>query len=74
MIPKLRQFSEQRFGEMELQEDSFVHAGMKLAQDASSSVTMTQGGFAKNLQPLGTSPHLRAARQKLLPPEDVKLR
>ena len=32
------------------------------------------GGFTKNLQPLGTSPQLWAARQKLLPPEDVELR
>ena len=30
--------------------------------------------FAKNFQPLGTSPELWAARQKLLSPEDAKLR
>ena len=74
VLPKLREFLEQRLGGMELQENSFAHAGMKLAQDASSFVTMTQGGLAKNLQPLGASPQLWAARQKSLPPEDVMLR
>ena len=31
-------------------------------------------GFTKNLQPLGTSPQLWAARQMLFSPEDVNLR
>ena len=74
VLPKLCQFSEQRIGDMELQENSSVHAGMELAQEASSSVTLTQEDFAKNLQLLGTSPQLWAARQKLLPPEVLKLR
>ena len=46
---------------------------MELSQDYSSSVTLTQKEFAEKLQPLGTSPQLWAARQKLLSPEDVKL-
>ena len=36
--------------------------------------TSTQDEFAKNLQPMPTTPTLWAARQKLLPPEDVHLR
>ena len=59
---------------MQLQEDSFVHVGMRLVQDSTFSVTLTKGDFTKNLQLLGTSPQLRAARQNLLSPGDVKLR
>ena len=59
---------------MRLQEDSSARVRMDLVQNSNFSVTLTQGVFAKNLQPLGTSPQLRAARQKLLPPEDAKLR
>ena len=54
--------------------DSFVRVGIELVQDSNFSVILTQGYFAKNLQPLGTSPELWAARQKLLSPEDVKMR
>ena len=59
---------------MKLLDNSSVRGGVELAQDASFSVTLTQGGSAKNLQPMGTSPQLWAERQKLLSPEDVKLR
>ena len=51
-----------------------MRVGMELEQAANFPATLTQADFAKNLQPLGTSPELRAARQKLLSPEDVKLR
>ena len=74
VLPKIRGFSEQRFGAMKLQENSFVRVGVELNQEANFSVTLTQEEFAKNLQPVGTSPELWAARQKLLSPEDVKLR
>ena len=74
ILPEIRRFSEQRFGAMKLQENSFVHVGIELNQEANFSATLTQEGFAKNPHPLGTSPELRAARQKLLSPEDVKLR
>ena len=73
-MEKLRQFLELRFGELKLQENNFVHVGMELSQDNSFSVTLTQKDFAEKLQPLGTSPQLWAARQKLLSPEDVELR
>ena len=59
---------------MKLQENPFVHVGMELEQDANFSVTVAQADFAKNLQPLGTSPELWAARRKLPSPEYVKLR
>ena len=47
---------------------------MDLAQDSTSPATLTQGDFAKNLQPPPTTPKLWAARQQLPSPEDVKLR
>ena len=73
-LPKSRGFSEQRFGGMKLRENSFVHVGMEVEQADNFSVTLTQAHLTRNLQPLGTSPELRAARQKLPSPEDVKLR
>ena len=73
VMEKLRQFLELRFGELKLQEKHFVHVGMELSQDDSFSVTLTQKEFTEKLQPLGTSPQLWAARQKLLSPEDAKL-
>ena len=60
--------------ELRLQETNFVRIGMELSQDKSFSVTLTQKDFAEKLKPLGTSPQLRAARQKVLSPEDVELR
>ena len=70
----MRNFPEHRFGELKLQEAPFAHVGMELVQDSTFSAALTQGEFTKNLQPLGTSSQLRAARQKLLSPEAVKLR
>ena len=72
-VAKLRQFLEIRFGELMLQEKSFVHVGTELPQQDSLSVTLTQKEFAEKLQPLGNSPKLWAARQNLLSPEDAKL-
>ena len=74
VLPKIRRFPEQRFSAMKLQEKSFVHVGMESNQEANFSVTLTQEEFAKNLQPLDTSPGPWAAGQKLLSPEDAKLR
>ena len=51
-----------------------MHVGMELAQDSNFSATLPQEEFAKNLQPLPTTPKLLAVRQQLLPLEDVKLR
>ena len=62
VLPKIRGFSEQRYGAMKLQENSFVHVGVELKQDTNFSATLTQAGFTKNPQPLGTSPELWAAR------------
>ena len=73
-LPKIREFPEQRFGTIKLLENSFVHVGMELEQADNFSVTLTHADFTKNLQHLGTSPELWAARQKLLSPEDAKLR
>ena len=54
-------FFGQRFGELKLREELFVHVGMELA----FSATLTRRDFAGNLRPLGTSPEPGAARQKL---------
>ena len=51
-----------------------MRAGIKLVKDSSFLATLTQGDSAKNLQPLGTPPQLRAARQQLLSPGEVILR
>ena len=50
----MRIFLELRLGGLKLQEESFVRVGMELAQDSTFSATLTQGDFARNLQPLGT--------------------
>ena len=51
-----------------------MHVGVELELDTNFSATLTQKDFTKNFQPLGTSPDLWAARQKLLSPEDAKPR
>ena len=56
VLRKIWAFSEQRFGARKLQENSSVHVGVELNQEATFSVTLTQAGFTKNLQPVGTSP------------------
>ena len=69
VLAKMRVLLERCFGGLKLQESSFDHVGMELAQDHTFSVTLTQGDFATDLQPFLTTPKLRAARQKLLSPE-----
>ena len=51
-----------------------MRAGMELAQERDFWVSLTPDECAKKLLPLPTSPQLRAARQKKLPIEDIKLR
>ena len=60
VLPKIRRSSGQRFGAMKLQETSFVHVGVELNQNANFSAALKQEEFAKDIQPLGTSPELRA--------------
>ena len=50
VLLKIRGFSEQRFGAMKLQENSFVHVGVELNQEANFSATLTQADVTKNLQ------------------------
>ena len=73
VMEKLRQFLELRFGELKLREKHCVRVGMEFSQNNSFSVTLTQKDFAEKLKPLGTSPQLWDAPQKLLSPEHVKL-
>ena len=74
MLLKIRRVPGKRFGAMKLQTEPFAHVGVGLNQEVIFPVTLTQADVTKNLQPLGTSPELWAARQELLSPEDVKLR
>ena len=71
-LPKIRDFPEQRFRKLELQEASFAHVGMEVARGSVFSVTPKQGEFAQNVKPLPTSPQLWAARQQPLSIEDTK--
>ena len=59
---------------MKVQEGSFVHVGMELAQEKDSSVTLTQEDFTRNLTPLPTRPALWAGRKKPLATDYIKLR
>ena len=73
-LPKIRDFSEQRSGELKLLEPSRVHVGMEVVQASGFSVTPKQGEFMRAWKPPPTSPQLWAVRQKTLAIEDVKLR
>ena len=74
ILAKMRFYSERRFWESKLRESSLVHGGMESAQDSDFSITLRQGEFAKNLQPLPTTPQLWAARQQLSSSNEIKLR
>ena len=50
-----------------------MHVGVELEQDSTCSVTLTQGDFAKNLQPLPATPKLWGFRRQLPSPVDVHL-
>ena len=71
VLAKMRACLEQRFGELNLRELSFVHVSMEIARGHAFSATRTQSDFAQNLQSLLTTPKLWGARQKLPSPEDV---
>ena len=73
VLTEMRIFPGKRFGELKLQDSPFVREGMELAHGHTFPATLTQSDFAKNLQPIPVAPKLRAARQKLLPPEDGHL-
>ena len=69
-----RVFSERGFGERKVQESPSVHASMELLQEIDFAVQVTQEESASNVKPLFASRGLWAARQRLLPPENIKLR
>ena len=56
VLNKIRQLSGEQFGKLQLQESSFVHAGLGLSRESDFSVILTQYGFAQNLQPPPTCP------------------
>ena len=58
---RVREFSKERFGEMEGLEGSFVRVGAELAQEQDFSATLTQADFAKNMKLLPTSPELETS-------------
>ena len=49
VLTKMRNFPEQRKGELQLQGESFVHVGVELVKDSAFSVTLTRGDCIKNL-------------------------
>ena len=73
VLIRIRKFPGRRLGELKLQESSFLHVGMELAQESEFPAALTQDEFATNLQALPTSPQLWAARQEMPSIGDVKL-
>ena len=74
LLVEARGFLDKRFGEMEAEEESFVHAGMELGQEKDFSATSTHADFTKNLKLLPTSPELWAGRKEPLSMGYIKLR
>ena len=68
---EIRQFSEQRYGDLRLQESSFAHVGMDLAQGGDASVALAQDEFTKNAQPILNSLQPLAARPEKLLIKDI---
>ena len=67
-------FSDKRYGKLKVQEKSLLRAGMEVAQEKDSSVTLAQEAFTKNLRPLPTSPGLREGRREPLSLGETKMR
>ena len=74
LLSKVRGFSEKRSGGMKVQEGSFVHVGMELAQEKNFSATLTQADFTQNVKFIPTPPELWAGRKEPLSMERIKLR
>ena len=63
VLERPRKYLEHRFGTLTVQERTFVHVGMELAQLPDFSATLTQEEFTSRLQPMETSPALLKRRQ-----------
>ena len=74
LLAKVRGFLVKRFGGMQVQEGSFVHVGMKLAQEEDFSVTLTQAAPTEKVKLLPTPPELWEGRKERLSMEYIKLR
>ena len=74
VLPKVRDFSEERFVELKLQGSPFVRVGMDLAQGSDFSVTLAPDCSAGTSIPLPPSLPLWADQQKTLSVGDIKLR
>ena len=48
VLPKIRDFSGRRFGELKLPDAAFVDVGMELEHDSDFSATLTRDEFAQN--------------------------
>ena len=55
VLDRTRRYLEHRFGPLKVQEGTFLHVGMELAQSPDFSVTLTQEEFTRRLQPLAPS-------------------
>ena len=74
LLAKVRKFSENRSGGVQVQDGSFVHVGMTVSLEKDFSVTSTQADFAKNMKLLPTPPELWAGRKTPLSVVYIKLR
>ena len=69
VLERTRHFPEQRFGTLKTKENVFARVGVGLTQKADCSVELTQSEFARQLEPLDTSPASWGARQRPLSDE-----
>ena len=70
---KTLRFFALRFGELEVQEKSFLHGGLEAALENDFSATWTREVFTKGLKPVPTSPELQAARRKPASVDELKV-
>ena len=62
------------FTASKVRRETFLHVGMELSQENDFPIKLTQEKFIKGSKPIATSPGLRAARQRPIPSEEIKLR
>ena len=66
-------FSERLFGDLKIKERDFVHAGMEFSQDKDFSAPLTHQKPTDALKPIPTTTGVRAARQRPLTTEKIRV-
>ena len=72
-LDRTRYCMEQRFGPLKVQEDTMLHVGMELVQEADFSVEHTRAEFSRQLKLLDTSPAFWKRRRRPLSDEEKLL-